>query len=114
MTTGGSRMRSINSSINALKNMGPTSSEPIKFIYEKSPLDDDDDDDTPEPTGDIIITGRLLPNSDIYRQGSIKTQIILGAKFPFQPPKVMLKTEVYHPNIAKNGKQTLIIKYYSI
>ncbi len=106
MATDGNRMRSINSSINALKNMGPTSNEPIKFIYEKSPFDGDDDDDTAKPTGDIIITGRLLPNSDIYQQGSIKTEIILGTQFPFKPPKVMLKTKVYHPNIAENGKET--------
>ncbi len=102
MATDGSRMKLIKSSINALKNMGPTSSEPIKFIYETSPWDDDDN--ASEPTGDIIITGRLLPNSDIYRQGSIMTEIILGTSFPFKPPKVVLKTEVYHPNVAKNGK----------
>jgi len=76
MATDGNRMRVINASINALKNMGPRSNEEIKFIYEKSPLDGDDDDDTPQPTGDFIITGRLLPNSEISRQGSIKTEII--------------------------------------
>jgi hypothetical protein len=114
MTTDGNRMRSINSSVNALRNMGPTSNEKIKFIYEKSPLDGDDDDDTPQPTGDFIITGRLLPNSEIYKEGSIKTEIIVGTSFPFKPPKVVLKTEVYHPNVAKDGKETLIIKYYSI
>ncbi len=104
MTTGGDRMKLIYPSIMALKNMGPRSNEPIKFIYEKSPLDDDDDDDIPEPTGDFIITGRLLPNSEIYKEGSIKTEIILGRQFPFTPPKVMLKTKVYHPNVAENGK----------
>jgi len=104
MATDGERMRLINASVMALKNMGPRSNEPIKFIYEKSPFDDDDDDDTPQPAGDFIVTGRLLPNSDIYRQGSIKTEIILGKEFPFKPPKVVLKTKVYHPNIYESGK----------
>jgi ubiquitin-protein ligase len=95
-------MRSIKTSIDALTNMGPTSDEPIKFIYNTSSWNNDAN--APEPTGDIIITGRLLPNSDIYRQGSIKTEIILGTQFPFKPPKVVLKTEVYHPNVTNDGK----------
>jgi ubiquitin-protein ligase len=95
----------------ALKNMGPTSNEEIKFIYEKSPWDDEN---VREPEGDFIITGRLLPNSDIYKEGSIKTEIILGTQFPGKPPRVVLKTKIYHPNVDEKGKETLIIKYYSI
>ncbi len=111
-TTDANGMKLINASIMALRNMGPRSNEEIKFIYETSPWDDDDD--TPQPTGDFIVTGRLLPNSEIYKEGSIKTEIILGASFPKKPPNVVLKTKIYHPNVARDGKETLIIKYYSI
>ncbi len=102
MTTDVNRVKLIYSSIMALKNMGPTSNEPIKFIYDTPKWNDDND--IPQLNGDVTITGRLLPNSEIYKEGSIKTEIKLGATFPEKPPKVVLTTKIYHPNVTKDGK----------
>jgi len=87
--------------INDLRNIGPTSNAKIKFILDGTPWDNDNQ---PSPSGDRIITGRLLPNSSIYAQGSIQIHIILGLQFPFKPPKVCLQTKVYHPNVSDEGE----------
>jgi hypothetical protein len=87
--------------IDGLRNIGPTSDAKIKFIVDTTFLDNQGQ---ASPTGERIITGRLLPNSNMYSQGSIRVDIILGPSFPFQPPKVILRTEIYHPNVDEKGK----------
>jgi hypothetical protein len=84
-----------------LRNIGPTSNATTKFIVDTTPFSDEGEPPSP---GDWIITGRLLPNSNIYREGSIRMQITIGSGFPAHPPKVRLLTKVYHPNISKDGK----------
>jgi ubiquitin-protein ligase len=87
--------------INDLRNIGPTSDARIKFIVDTTSLDSEGQS---SPTEDQIITGRLLPNSNMYAQGSIRVNIILAPEFPFKPPKVILQTKVYHPNVSEEGK----------
>ena len=87
--------------LNNLKKMGLTSSGEIKFILDSDPFEDEDNQ--PSPKDDWIITGRLLLNSPIYKDGGIKLHIIIGTNFPLDPPKVYLKTVVFHPNVTKEG-----------
>ncbi|CAF1377951.1 unnamed protein product [Rotaria magnacalcarata] len=90
------------SNVNQLKNIGPKSNAPFKFILETTPFSDDEDA-TP-PTGDWVITGRVLPNSDLYKTGSIRIQLVVSPNYPFVPPKVYVRSPMYHPNIDKNGE----------
>ena len=87
--------------LNSLKNMGLTSRAEIKFILDSQPFEDEDNQ--PSPNDNWIITGRLLLNSPIYKDGAIKLHIIIGTTFPLDPPKVCLKTMVFHPNVTKEG-----------
>jgi len=87
--------------VNELKNMGPKSDKPIKFIVDKTPFDDEDE--TPPSSEDLTITGRILPNSDLYNTGAFQIEMILGPQYPFKPPQVRFKTPTYHPNIDKAG-----------
>ncbi|CAF1217958.1 unnamed protein product [Rotaria sordida] len=84
-----------------LKNIGPTSNAKTKFILESTPFDNEDESPS---SGDLTIVGRLLPNSDIYKQGSIRIHMILGQEFPFKAPKVFVRQPIYHPNIERDGK----------
>jgi len=84
-----------------LRNIGPTSDAKIKFIVDTTPFSDEGEPPSP---GDWIITGRLLPNSSIYRNGSIQIHLVIGSTFPADPPKVYVKTQIYHPNVSKKGE----------
>jgi ubiquitin-protein ligase len=95
------RATKISASINDLTKIGLTSDAKIKFIIDKTPLDNQNQASS---SGEGIIVGRLLPNSDIYKQGSIEVHIILGPSFPLQPPNICLKTKVYHPNVNEKGR----------
>jgi hypothetical protein len=107
------RIRMIVKGVNQLKNIGPRSNAPIKFIYEGSPLDDmDDDDDEPASFKEsFVIKGRLLPHSDLYKEGSLGVQIVIGKEFPFRPPKVEMTMPMFHPNIKKDGKENVLIQH---
>jgi hypothetical protein len=96
------RLKATNTSVNRLRNIGPTSNAAVKFIVDSTPFDDEDNE--PSKEGEWIISGRLLPNSEIYRNGAIRMQIMIPVTFPFKPPKVCLKTPVFHPNVTKEGK----------
>ena len=88
-------------SLNALKNMGLSSHAETKFILDQNPFADEDN--PPSPQDDWIIDGRLLLNSPIYKDGAIRIQMIISTSFPFDPPKVFLKTPVFHPNVSREG-----------
>jgi ubiquitin-protein ligase len=95
------RASQISGLINDLTKIGLTSDATIKFIIDKTPLGNQNQASS---SGEWIIVGRLLPNSDIYKQGSIEVHIILGPSFPLQPPNICLKTKVYHPNVNEKGR----------
>ncbi|UJR14867.1 hypothetical protein I4U23_001852 [Adineta vaga] len=79
---------------------------PIKFLFDKSPFgDDDDDDDRPETEQtEYTIIGRILPNSDIFKESAFQIEMKLTNRYPFEPPEVRFLTPIYHPNITKDGK----------
>jgi ubiquitin-protein ligase len=72
---------------------------------DKSPFDDDDDDGM---SGDVspkehLIIGRILPKSDIFKEGAYKIEMKLPSDFPQNPPLVRFLTPIYHPNVNLNG-----------
>ena len=95
------RMRRVFTSIQQLRNIGPRSDAKIKFIIDTTPFDDDEE---PSGSGDLVIQGRLMPNSHLYNHGSLPVRLVIGPQFPFGPPKVISTVPVYHPNVDKNGK----------
>jgi len=73
---------------------------PQSFILEKAP---DDEARTPGDTP-IVLIGRILPKSSPYSQGSFQIEIKIPTDFPFKPPEVKFVTQIYHPNVDKEGK----------
>ena len=98
------RLKATNTSVNRLRNIGPNSNAPVKFIVDSTPFNDDDDQPS-QKEGDWIIEGRLLPQSEIYRNGAIRMQFTIPTGFPFKPPTVILKTPVFHPNVTDKGER---------
>ncbi|CAF3942985.1 unnamed protein product [Rotaria sp. Silwood1] len=76
----------------------------VKFILEKSPFDDEQDEECPQARDEYLIIGRVLPKSDIFKEGSYRIEMKLTAKYPMEPPEVRFLTPIYHPNIASDGK----------
>ena len=70
----------------------------VKFILDKSPLDDQ----SGAPSN--IIVGRILPDSDPFNQAAFQIEIKIPTDYPFSPPEVRIITPMYHPNISKDGK----------
>jgi len=54
-------------------------------------------------------SGNLNPTKAPYDKGSFKFNINFPAEYPFKPPKVTLKTLIYHPNIDEKGQICLPI-----
>ena len=48
------------------------------------------------------VTGRLLPESELYGNGSYRVKILLE-EYPFKALKAIFLTKIYHPDINKNG-----------
>ncbi|CAF1027423.1 unnamed protein product [Rotaria sordida] len=77
---------------------------PVKFIFERSPFDDEQDEECPTVRDEYLIIGKILPESDIFKQGAFQIEMKLIPTYPIQPPEVRFITPIYHPNIAEDGK----------
>ena len=51
-------------------------------------------------TWDCIIFG---PENSVWENGVFKLQMIFTEEYPNKPPKVTMKTKVFHPNFYANG-----------
>ncbi len=74
---------------------------------------------TPPP----FITGKLGPGDNfrhvlvemqgppdtVYEAGVFKLEVYLHDEYPMEPPKVLFRTKIYHPNIDKLGRICLDI-----
>jgi ubiquitin-protein ligase len=83
---------------------------PVRYLLIKSPFPDIEDEDEDETNAtvtskEIIITGRIFPDSEIFKEGSYKIEMKLPSCFPIDPPEVRFLTPIYHPNVYKDGKR---------
>jgi ubiquitin-conjugating enzyme E2 T len=88
------------------------SDAPVRFLLDKSPFTDIDDDDAMNEavkSNEYLIIGRILPESNIYKEGAYQIEMKLTKTFPIDPPEVRFITPVYHPNVGKDGNTK--IKY---
>jgi ubiquitin-conjugating enzyme E2 M len=51
----------------------------------------------------------IAPDDGLYRGGRFTFSITVPSEYPHEPPKVMLKERVYHPNIDTQGNVCLNI-----
>jgi ubiquitin-protein ligase len=79
-----------------------------KFILEKNPFDDEEEEKVAAARDEYIITGRVLPETGIYKENGFKIEMKLKSNYPTEPPEVRILTPVYHPNIEKDGKSRLV------
>lgn len=54
-------------------------------------------------------TGKILPVKAPYDKGAFTIEINFPAEYPFKPPKLLMKTRIYHPNIDEKGQICLPI-----
>jgi len=54
-------------------------------------------------------SGVLQPSERPYDQGAFKFKLTFPAEYPFKPPKVLIETKIYHPNIDEKGQVCLPI-----
>jgi len=76
----------------------------VKFLLDRSPFDEHDIETSTQQNVYVII-GRILPNSDIFKQSAIQIEMKLTSNYPLEPPEVRLLTPIYHPNVDKDGKK---------
>ena len=70
----------------------------MRFLLERSPLDD------PRPDSENILLGRILPTAEVYANYAFQIEIKLPAEYPFKSPEVRIVTPIYHPNVDDKGK----------
>ncbi|CAF3816826.1 unnamed protein product [Rotaria sp. Silwood1] len=100
--------------ITRLKLLNSTNTDP-KFLLDQSPFNEDSDE---QDTGasanpkEILIIGRIFPDSEIFKEGAFQIEMKLPPDFPFNPPEVRFLTPIYHPNVDTDGKfcHELLIK----
>lgn len=87
------------------------SDAPVRFLLDKSPFDgyedDDDDDDRRREflqRDQYLIVGRILPTSEIYKDGAFQIEIILTPEYPAVAPRVRFLTPVHHVNVEADGE----------
>jgi ubiquitin-protein ligase len=78
---------------------------PVKFILERSPFEDEEEENTAVARNEYVVIGRILPESEIYKESALRIQMKLTSQYPREPPEVRFLTPVYHPNVATNGKK---------
>ncbi|CAF0914872.1 unnamed protein product [Adineta steineri] len=97
------RLKALNTVRNIFANWESQADARVKFVIVNSPLRALEGNDTRSLAGEIIIDGRLLPNSELFKNHSLPVQIILDTTYPSGPPKVKFSTKLFHPNIDKKG-----------
>lgn len=92
--------------ITKLKALSTNGDTPVKFLLDKSPIDEPSGGSRPGGgnSASNVILGRILPTSNIYNQAAFRIEISLPAEFPFKPPEVRFVTPIYHPNVDDQGK----------
>jgi len=79
-----------------------------KFLIDTTPFGDDPSEAPTIGKDDhgqyYIVTGRILPTSNIYNRSAFIVKIKIPIEYPFKPPTVEMVTPIYHPNVGRHGK----------
>ena len=51
--------------------------------------------------------GLIVPDNHSHDKGVFRIEINFPAEYPFKPPKITLKTKIYHPNTDEKGQVCL-------
>ncbi|CAF1011100.1 unnamed protein product [Rotaria sordida] len=89
--------------VNKLRLLGPTGNSPGIFIVDESPFQQEQEAAAAE-SQDPVIAGRILPTSDIYKEGAYRLEMRFSPGYPFKPPEVRFATPIYHLNVDKDGE----------
>ncbi|CAF2058388.1 unnamed protein product [Rotaria magnacalcarata] len=92
--------------VNRLRSFNYGSPESRIFILDSSPFGEDEESDLPVQ---CHIIGRIFPSSHIYNKVAYQIRIDVPPCYLFGPPSVRFLTPIYHPNVCKDGKISLII-----
>ncbi|KAL7728249.1 hypothetical protein ACLKA6_007355 [Drosophila palustris] len=57
----------------------------------------------------LLWTGLLVPDKAPYNKGAFRIEISFPTQYPFMPPKILFKTQIYHPNVDEKGEVCLSI-----
>jgi ubiquitin-conjugating enzyme E2 T len=76
--------------------------ETVKFLLDKSPFGDNEEEPSVKQN-EYVITGRILPNSEIFKESAFLIEMKLTSSYPLEPPEIKFLTPIYHPNIGKDG-----------
>ncbi|BES98621.1 ubiquitin-conjugating enzyme [Nesidiocoris tenuis] len=57
----------------------------------------------------LVWTALIVPSQAPYNYGAFRVQLNFPAEYPFKPPKVTMKTKIYHPNFDEKGQTCLSI-----
>jgi ubiquitin-conjugating enzyme E2 L3 len=60
-----------------------------------------------ETRSKMVASRRLMKDNPPYDKGAFRIEINFPAEYPFKPPKITLKTKIYHPNIDEKGQVCL-------
>ncbi|KAK6332541.1 NEDD8-conjugating protein ubc12 [Orbilia blumenaviensis] len=63
----------------------------------------------PDPDDILNFTLTIEPDEGMYKGGSFNFDFTINQNFPHEPPKVLCKQKIYHPNIDLEGKVCLNI-----
>jgi len=94
--------------LNAIQRQNHQNPNSKKFLIDTTPFGDDPSDAPTIAKDDdgqyYIITGRILPTSNIYNRSAFRVKIKIPTEYPFKPPTVEMITPIYHPNVGPQGK----------
>ncbi|KAK6339612.1 NEDD8-conjugating protein ubc12 [Orbilia javanica] len=63
----------------------------------------------PDPDDILNFTLTIEPDEGMYKGGAFNFDFTINQNFPHEPPKVLCKQKIYHPNIDLEGKVCLNI-----
>jgi len=89
--------------VTRLKLLGPHGNSPGIFIVDETPFEEGEAAATVDPKS-TYITGRVLPSSNIYKEGAYRLSMKFADGYPFKPPEVRFTTPIYHLNVDKDGE----------
>ncbi len=97
--------------VTRLKLLGPNGNSSGIFIVDETPFEEGEAAATVDPKS-TYITGRVLPSSNIYKEGAYRLSMKFADGYPFKPPEVRFTTPIYHLNVDKDGEYLFTWKIF--